>query len=126
MRISRKEFFKKGLFSLGEAVLSVTGSLKPPAVSDLPAQEEKNFLPENRADQVAVSFNEHCLAGSCGCFDCIERCEARAVHLVIGKGIRIDEEACTGCGTCEYICPGTPKGVRLAARETRNISDAAE
>src|ERR1039457_1479505 len=113
MKISRKEFFKKGLFSLGEAVLSMTGSLKMPVVADLSEQGGKDVIPEIRADQVAMAFNEQCLAGSCSCFACIERCEARAIHLVIGKGIRIDEESCIGCGSCEYLCPVIPKGVRL-------------
>jgi ferredoxin len=36
--------------------------------------------------------------------------------MVMGVGIRIDETRCTGCGTCEYVCPVFPKGVRLQPR----------
>jgi len=51
-----------------------------------------------------------------GCFSCEERCDARAISLVMGAGVRIDETLCTGCGTCEYVCPVTPKAVRIVPR----------
>jgi ferredoxin len=39
--------------------------------------------------------------------------------LIPGTGIRVDEKLCTGCGTCHYICPVTPKAVRMQPRATQ-------
>lgn len=114
MKISRKEFFKQSLYSLVEAACNVSAALKPPAMVEPVADEEEQvFVPTDRDDRVAVARNDYCLAGRCGCFTCLERCEANAIHLVIGKGIEIDAAVCTGCGTCAYLCPVTPKGVSL-------------
>ena len=65
---------------------------------------------------VAAADNEHCLARGCGCFTCLERCEADAIRLLPGKGIQVDSALCTGCGNCEALCPVTPKAVRLRPR----------
>ena len=116
MNLSRKEFFRKSLFSLGEAICTVTGVAQPQPDTADEIPEEQAFVPVDRPDLLAVGDNELCLARNCGCFACIERCEAKAIHLVFGTGIRIDEEACTGCGWCEHVCPVTPKALRMQAR----------
>jgi len=45
----------------------------------------------------------------------VERCDTQAISVVMGEGIRIDEACCTGCGTCEYVCPVTPKAVTIVS-----------
>jgi len=116
MDISRKEFFKKSLFSLGEAITTVTGALKEPEAERPTIRDTADFVPTTQENMQAVAYNEHCLARNCGCFACFERCEPQAITVVMGVGIRIDETKCTGCGTCEYVCPVTPKAVRLQPR----------
>lgn len=116
MNLSRKDFFKKGLFSLAETVGTAAGMLKSsPAAEPVPEAPDE-FVPTERADMLAVADNRHCLAKNCGCFACSDRCEFGAVTVVPGQGIRVDVERCTGCGTCEYVCPVTPKAVFMAPR----------
>lgn len=114
MEISRKEFFKKSLYSLGEAITTVSGALKEPEQPTI--RDTADFVPAADENMRATAHNEQCLAKNCGCFACFERCEAQAITVVMGEGIRIDESKCTGCGTCEYVCPVTPKAVRLHPR----------
>jgi len=116
--LSRKDFFRQGLFSLGETLLKVGGgvgevqdSLFSPAVG---AGPEKEPVPD--VNMVARVDNQHCLAKNCGCFTCVERCDARAIMVVMGEGIRIDEVLCSGCGACEYLCPVVPKAVTMVPR----------
>lgn len=116
MNISRKEFFRKSLFSLGEAICTATGALKATDDAEPEPRDEQAFVPLDRPELMAVGDNGLCLAKNCGCFACIERCDTKAIHLVFGTGIRIDEEACTGCGWCEHVCPVTPKALRMQAR----------
>jgi ferredoxin len=114
MDISRKDFFRRGLLSLGKTALDLAGALKAVPAE---APEAEQHPPQPRPDMMAVPFNERCLARECGCFICSERCESGAVMVVPGQGVRIDGVRCTGCGTCEYICPVTPKAVALVPRE---------
>lgn len=116
MDISRKDFFKKSLYSLGEAITTVTGALKKPEPERPTIPDTAGFVPAEDRNMRAVACNERCLAKNCGCFACFERCEPQAITVVMGQGIRIDETRCTGCGTCEYVCPATPKAVRLQPR----------
>lgn len=118
MSITRKEFFRQGLLSLGKTALDVAGTLRGgmPAVQVTATESEQP--PEVRPDMVAEIFNDRCLARDCGCFACAERCAPLAVLVVPGKGVRVNETACTGCGNCEYICPVTPKAIILAPRKT--------
>lgn len=116
MNISRKDFFRKSLFTLGEAVSTVSNALNSADADETPSQPEGEFVPVERDDQVAVAHNEHCLARNCGCFACVERCEPQAILVVMGEGIRIDETSCTGCGACEHVCPVSPKAVVMAPR----------
>ena len=117
MSISRKDFFRQGLFSLGKTAIDLAGTLKSGDVSEA-AATIPDAVPsgEPRPDMVASPFNERCLARNCGCFACVERCQSQAVMVVPGEGIRIDETRCTGCGTCEYVCPVNPKAVILTPR----------
>lgn len=113
MNVSRKDFFRQSLFSLGRAVCSVTGAIDSPGAKE---PEDHDGAPVGRKDHVAVARNELCLARNCGCFACVERCEVQAIQVVMGEGIRIDDARCTGCGSCEYVCPVTPKVIELAER----------
>lgn len=117
MDISRKDFFKKSLYSLGEAITTVTGALKEPEVERPTIPDTADYVPAQDENMRAVASNEQCLARNCGCFACFERCAAQAITVVMGEGIRVDETKCTGCGTCEYVCPVTPKAVRLQPRK---------
>lgn len=116
MNISRKEFFTKGLFSIGEALHTVSAAFDAATAAESPDLKEKGFVPLEGDDLLAVALNEHCLAKNCGCFACVERCEPQAIMMVMGEGIRIDASLCTGCGACEYVCPVTPRGIRLQPR----------
>lgn len=117
MNISRKEFFRKSLMSIGEAVCSVGNALKVPSAVPVEVPDMADFAATPREKQVAVAHNDTCLARSSGCFSCVERCEPEAVKLIPGVGIRINPQLCNGCGACEYVCPVTPKAVRMEARK---------
>jgi len=75
-------------------------------------------------EMVAIVNNQHCLAKNCGCFSCIDRCESEAIKIIPGVGIRINPMLCNGCGICEYVCPITPKAIRLTARDTEPLRSA--
>lgn len=117
MSISRKEFFRQSIFQLGKTIVEVAESVKPLTESAPVIPAEQGFTPHQQEDNlVARAWNEHCLARNCGCLACAERCESQAIMMVMGQGIRIDASRCTGCGGCEYVCPTTPKAVRLVAK----------
>ncbi|OGU17098.1 MAG: hypothetical protein A2076_10430 [Geobacteraceae bacterium GWC2_53_11] len=126
MTLSRKDFFKQGLFSLGEALLKAGGvaaEAQQPLVCQ-PDDDEQAGAPVCDENTVARADNRHCLAKNCGCFSCVDRCEPGAIMLIPGTGIRINEERCTGCGSCEYVCPVTPKAIRMQARTIHTPSAA--
>ncbi len=118
MNISRKEFFRRSLMSLGEAVGTISDALKTPVVAPMAIVDTADYDASPCQDMVAVAFNENCLAKNSGCFACMERCEFDAIKLIPGVGIRINAYLCTGCGICEYVCPVTPKAVRMKIRTT--------
>ncbi len=124
MNISRKDFFRKSLLSLGEAVCSVSDALKPAADSVPLVPDTADCAAASREDLVAVARNDCCLARSCGCFACVERCLPGAIKLIPGVGIRINSGLCSGCGSCEYVCPVTPKAVSLQTRPASQFSSA--
>ena len=117
MSLTRKEFFQHGFFSLGKTALEIAGTLKGETVAAPGTTSEDSAPPEPRPDMVAEPFNDRCLARSCGCFACVERCEPQAIMVIPGQGIRIDESRCTGCSMCEYVCPVSPKAVILSPRK---------
>lgn len=126
MTLSRKDFFKQGLFSIGEALLKAGGAVA--GVQETPVSQpdeyDESSAPVYDENTVARADNQHCLAKNCGCFSCAERCEPGAIMLIPGTGIKIDEERCTGCGSCEYVCPVTPKAIRMQARTIHTPSAA--
>jgi ferredoxin len=116
MSITRKEFFRQGFLSLGKTALEIAGTLKGNETTEAAGIPDTAPSDEPRPDMVATSFSERCLARNCGCFACVERCQSQAVMVIPGEGIRVDETRCTGCGTCEYVCPVVPKAVILQPR----------
>ena len=117
MNVSRQEFLRSGLYSFVQLVCKVTGLLNE-STSDASQQcDEQDFIPAAGCSYLAVARNEHCLAGSCGCFVCVEHCESGAITAVPGEGIRIDSTSCTGCGACSNACPVLPKAVQIVVRE---------
>jgi ferredoxin len=128
MNLSRKDFFRKSLFSLGETLCSVSGVLKISSEPAMAVPGTTDFVPTPRKELSAVAHNDTCLARSSGCFACMERCESGAIKLIPGVGVRINQQLCTGCGTCENVCPVTPKAIRMQARTTMKtpFADQAE
>lgn len=117
MSISRKEFFRQSIFHLGKTIAEVAESVKPISVPVLALPQEQDFTPHRQDENLcAQAVNAHCLARNCGCIACAERCEPQAILVVMGEGIRIDAARCTGCGGCEYVCPASPKAIRLVVR----------
>lgn len=116
MEISRKDFFRKGLLSLGKTALEIAGTLHGSKADECVLPPDGTQPAEPHPDMVAWPHNEYCLARNCGCFACSERCQTQAILILPGEGIRIDEARCTGCGSCEYVCPATPKAIILKPR----------
>jgi NAD-dependent dihydropyrimidine dehydrogenase PreA subunit len=104
MNLSRKEFLRRGLRSLGEALLDPATLVRQDA---------------GVVVAVAVARNDRCLAQRGGCFSCLESCPQEAIALGLGSGVRIDEERCTGCGSCVAICPVTPKALAVTPVQTK-------
>jgi ferredoxin len=120
MSITRKEFFRQGFLSLGKTAIDIAGTLKGVGVVEAAVIPDTVPSKEPRPDMVASAFNERCLARNCGCIACVERCRSQAIMVVPGEGILIDITCCTGCGTCEYVCPVNPKAVILQPRTTQS------
>lgn len=120
MTLSRKEFFRQGFFSLGDTVLKASGLMQEAqaAVLEQVAVPAEPHGPGPDQPRLAQPVNERCLARNCGCFACVERCPVQAITVVMGEGIRIDTQRCTGCGECEYVCPVAPKAIRFIAIPT--------
>jgi ferredoxin len=115
--LTRKEFFRQGIISLGKTALDIADTLKGQGTVHAEVIADTAPSGEPRPDMVATPFNERCLARNCGCFACVERCEPQAIMVVPAEGIRVDESLCTGCGTCEYVCPVVPKAIALSIRD---------
>jgi ferredoxin len=116
MSITRKEFFRQALFSVGKTALDLTDTVRG-TLPAFPPEEHGTHVPADPGpDMVAEPHNSRCLAANCGCFACVERCGSHAIILVPGVGIRVNANDCTGCGTCEYVCPVSPKAVVLVPR----------
>lgn len=125
MTLSRKDFFRQGFFTLGDSLLKTAGIVPPEAPDDQehPADDDAG---SSTGPRFAQADNSRCLARSCGCFSCVERCELQAITLAVGTGIRIDTARCVGCGTCREVCPVTPKAIRLLQRPPgENRADSA-
>ena len=116
MSISRKDFFRQGLFSLGKTALDIAGTLKGSIPSVITEPQRVAPVSEPHPDLVAEAFNDRCLARSNECCACVESCKPEAIKLNPGVGIRINPQFCNGCGDCEYVCPVEPKAVALIPR----------
>jgi Pyruvate/2-oxoacid:ferredoxin oxidoreductase delta subunit len=124
MTLSRKDFFRQSFFSLGETLLKVGGTVQElqDSLCSPPVDVEPEREPVPDGDTVAGADNQYCLAKNCGCFSCVERCDDQAISVVMGEGISIDEARCTGCGTCEYVCPVTPKALHMKRKKQVQIT----
>jgi MinD superfamily P-loop ATPase len=125
MTLSRKEFFRQGFFSLGETLLKVGEAVREAQHLTDSAQPDAEQAQEPVPDATTMASvdNQLCLARNCGCFACVERCDTQAILVVMGEGIRIDQTLCSGCGMCEYVCPVTPKALRMIPVKQDQISD---
>ncbi len=103
MRISRKEFICRGIFTFGQDLFD---SLKV-----------RSFETDAEACGESYSYlvldNSRCLAQKGGCFTCIDHCPQAAVNISQGRGITIDNELCDGCGECAAVCPITPGVIEM-------------
>jgi ferredoxin len=116
MSNTRKEFLRQAVISLSRTVLDIAGTFKGGEAVEAAVIPDTAPSGGPRTDMTASPFNDRCLAANCGCFVCVERCQTIAIMVVPGEGIRIDETLCTGCGSCEYVCPVIPKAVILQPR----------
>lgn len=64
----------------------------------------------------------NCLAfGGTICTVCSERCPVEgAITIVQGRPI-IEEDICTGCGTCQYVCPAPYNAIAIMPDEARYL-----
>jgi len=56
------------------------------------------------------------------CSTCVERCPADAIVTELGKP-RIVDSACTGCGTCQHVCPAPRNAILIVAPPARLESE---
>ncbi len=65
-----------------------------------------------------------CLAHhSTTCTVCSERCPVDGVITVIDGKPHLDEDACTGCGVCRYVCPAPENAILLMPTFSRPASN---
>ncbi|MDL2269015.1 4Fe-4S dicluster domain-containing protein [Desulfosarcina sp. OttesenSCG-928-A07] len=73
------------------------------ALRDVPMEQSgmgKAFLDAKKC----VDYQEEAMVM---CWTCYERCPMKGTAIVLGRGGYIPEvqDACVGCGVCEYVCP---------------------
>lgn len=72
---------------------------------------------------LATVAGDACLLGqNRECGSCVSACPYGALDLAwdpvnMVSRVMVKQTACTGCGTCEYVCPATPKAIRIFAPE---------
>ena len=79
------------------------------------AAEKKFAMPMGTA---RVDEDECLLGQSRECGACVSACPHGALDLAwdpvnMVSRVVVDPKACTGCGCCEYVCPSTPKAIRI-------------
>jgi len=117
--LSRKEFFKQCLTSIGKSIIEVREAVGP-ASAQVHSAPTMPPQPEPGGEQLAVPRNRFCMAKGGGCATCLEQCKQQAIQLVPGEGIQIDPDLCVGCGTCEKHCPAAPSAVQLRDRSQQH------
>ncbi len=65
-----------------------------------------------------VVHNRCLLSESHECGTCVASCPYEALDLdwdpvEMVSRVTVDNKTCTGCGCCEYVCPATPKAIRV-------------
>lgn len=69
----------------------------------------------------ATYYDFHCLITTTGatCGICAQKCQIHAIAMVPGKDGKsrpqVKQEACIGCGACEFHCPARPKAISVTA-----------
>lgn len=80
-----------------------------------------------RGDEViilgkAVLNRDWCLAAKgMGCHECVDACNYDALHLDYDNVPLVDDQACNGCGACEYVCISLSAGSITAGATDRAI-----
>lgn len=86
---------------------------------------ERLALAEKHVTQIGVAdfHRARCIVITNGtdCAACSEHCPTKAVSTEpYGDNLRVpvlDQDACIGCGACEYACPAAPvKAIRVTGR----------
>ena|SRR6185369_8897089 len=124
--LSRQDFFKQCMVSLGKSLLEVHSVVSMASVQAQSVAARQSLPPKPSGNMIAITRNRFCLARGGGCSTCLEQCKQEAIQLIPGEGTRIDPALCIGCGTCEKLCPAAPKGVQLLERSQFNESQRKE
>ena len=80
------------------------------------ACKEGALTRDNLKMGTAVVAADRCLMQhGAWCDECVQKCPLgnRALRFEAGFRLVVDEEVCTGCGVCEYVCPTTPPAIRV-------------
>lgn len=78
----------------------------------------------------AVYFPKRCVVFTDGtdCGACDEHCPTKAIIMVPVAGAdflyhpKLNKELCIGCGGCEYICPQTPKAIKVVSLPVQGLA----
>lgn len=61
------------------------------------------------------------------CLSCQDHCPERAINLVQLRTPTVEADRCTGCGACLFVCPTSPKAIRIRAAGRLHVqADAPE
>jgi len=72
------------------------------------SSERKNSFHLTMSCEELTLFGDYfgdCKTGCLGGGSCIDICPEKAISIIKGKQLFIDEEKCSGCGLCTEICP---------------------